>query len=87
MIRGGSGLYFSINDSNTTFSQQSFNGERILVNSFPNDGLPGFIEDPTRGRTPEDYLSGRYPLPPQSARDRARLSDADRRGRASLAFR
>ena len=43
VIRGGSGLYYSIPDSNTTFSAQSFNGERILVNSFPNDGQPGFI--------------------------------------------
>ena len=68
VIRGGSGLYFSINDSNTTFSQQSFNGERILVNSFPNDGQPGFIQDPTRGRTNEDFVSGRYPLPAQSPR-------------------
>ena len=50
VIRGGSGLYYSIPDSNTTFSIQSFNGERILVNSFPNDGQPGFIQDPTRGR-------------------------------------
>ena len=68
VIRGGSGLYYSIPDSNTTFSAQSFNGERILVNSFPNDGQPGFIQDPTRGRTPEDYLSGRYPVPPQGPR-------------------
>ena len=68
VIRGGSGLYYSIPDSNTTFSAQSFNGERILVNSFPNDGQPGFIQDPTRGRTPEDYLSGRYPVPAQGPR-------------------
>ena len=68
VIRGGSGLYYSIPDSNTTFSIQSFNGERILVNSFPNDGQPGFIQDPTRGRTPEDFLSGRFPLPPQGPR-------------------
>lgn len=68
VIRGGSGLYYSINDSNTTFSQQSFNGERIIVNSFPNDGQPGFFQDPTRGRTAEDFLSGRYPLPPQGPR-------------------
>jgi hypothetical protein len=68
VVRGGSGLYFSIPDSNTTFSQQSFNGERILVNSFPNDGLPGFVQDPTRGRTNEDFVSGRYPLPAQSPR-------------------
>jgi hypothetical protein len=68
VIRGGSGLYFSIPDSNTTFSQQSFNGERIIVNSFPYDGQPGFVQDPTRGRTAQDFLSGRYPLPAQSPR-------------------
>ena len=37
-------------------------------NSFPYDNLPGFVQDPARGRTPEDFLSGRYPLPPQSPR-------------------
>ncbi len=68
VVRGGSGLYFSIPDSNTTFSHQSFNGERILVNSFNNDGLPGFLADPTRGRTADDFLSGRFPIPPQSPR-------------------
>ena len=68
VIRGGSGLYFSIPDSNTTFSQQSFNADRILVNSFPYDGLPGFVQDPTRGRTEEDYINGVYPLPAQSPR-------------------
>jgi Carboxypeptidase regulatory-like domain len=67
-IRGGSGLYFAVPDSNTTFSQQSFNGSRIIVNSFPNDGQPGFIQDPTRGRTPQDFFDGKYPLPPQSPR-------------------
>ena len=68
VIRGGSGLYYSIPDSNTTFSQQSFNGERILVNSFPNDGQPGFINDPTRGKTAQDFIDGRYPLPAQGPR-------------------
>ena len=68
VIRGGSGLYYSIPDSNTTFSIQSFNGERILVNSFANDNQPGFIQNPTRGRTPEDFLSGRFPVPAQSPR-------------------
>ncbi|MGE0814434.1 MAG: carboxypeptidase regulatory-like domain-containing protein [Vicinamibacterales bacterium] len=68
VVRGGSGLYFSIPDSNTTFSIQSFNGERILVNSFPNDGQPGFIADPTRGRSAQDFLSGKFPLPAQSPR-------------------
>lgn len=68
VVRGGSGLYYSIPDSNTTFSIQSFNGERILVNSFRNDGQPGFIADPTRGRSQEDFFSGRAPLPPQGPR-------------------
>ncbi|MFA5908366.1 MAG: TonB-dependent receptor [Vicinamibacterales bacterium] len=68
VIRGGSGLYYSIPDSNTTFSIQSFNGERILVNSFPNDGRPGFLTDPTRGITQADIQSGKVPLPAQSPR-------------------
>ncbi len=68
VIRGGSGLYYSIPDSNTTFSQQSFNGQRILVNSFANDRLPGFIQDPTRGKTGQDFISGKFPLPPQQPR-------------------
>ncbi len=38
------------------------------MNSFPNDGLPGFIADPTRGVTAEDLFAGRFPLPPQSPR-------------------
>lgn len=68
VVRGGSGLYYSIPDSNTTFSQQSFNGQRIIVNSFPYDGLPNFVQDPTRGKTHQDFLSGKYPLPAQSPR-------------------
>jgi len=68
VIRGGSGLYYSIPDSNTTFSIQSFNGERILVNSFPNDGRPGFLLDPTRGVTQADIVAGRVPLPAQGPR-------------------
>ncbi len=68
VIRGGSGLYYSIPDSNTTFSIQSFNGERILVNSFPNDGRPGFLQDPTRGVTQADILAGKVPLPAQGPR-------------------
>lgn len=68
VIRGGSGLYFSIPDSNTTFSQQSFNSQRILTNSFPNDGQPGFIANPTRGVTAAAILAGQVPLPAQGPR-------------------
>ena len=68
VIRGGTGFYYNVPDSNTTFSQQSFNGVRILVNSFPNDRLPGFINDPTRGKTGQDFIDGKYPLPAQNPR-------------------
>ncbi len=68
VIRGGSGIYHTISSSNVTFSQQSFNGQRILVNSFPNDGMPGFLQDPTRGVTPQQILNGEVPVPPQAPR-------------------
>jgi hypothetical protein len=68
VIRGGTGLYYTTPVSNVTFSQQSFNGQRILVNSYPNDGRPGFIADPTRGVTPAQVLAGEVPLPPQQPR-------------------
>ncbi len=68
VIRGGSGLYHTISVSNVTFSQQSFNGQRILVNSFPNDGMPGFLQDPTRGVTPQQILNGEVPVPSQAPR-------------------
>jgi hypothetical protein len=68
VVRGGTGLYYSTPISNVTFSQQSFNGQRLLVNSFVNDGQPGFIGDPTRGLANEDFRSGAAPLPPQSPR-------------------
>jgi len=67
-IRGGTGLYHGTIVSNDTFGQQSFNGQRILVNSFPNDNLPGFLDDPTRGITQDDIINGRVPLPAQSPR-------------------
>ncbi len=68
VIRGGSGRYFSVPDSNTTFSQQSFNTSRILTNSFPNDGQPGFLANPTRGVTAAAILAGTVPLPAQGPR-------------------
>ena len=68
VIRGGSGLFYTVSSSNVTFSQQSFNGQRILVNSYPNDGLPGFLQDPTRGVSAADVVSGVAPVPPQAPR-------------------
>jgi hypothetical protein len=68
VIRGGSGIYTGTIVSNITFGQQSFNGQRILVNSFPNDGHPGFLLDPTRGVSNDDIVTGKVPLPAQSPR-------------------
>ncbi len=68
VIRGGTGLFFTSPMSNLAYGQQSFNLERVLANTFPNDRLPGFIADPTRGVSGDDILSGRVPLPPQQPR-------------------
>ncbi len=68
VIRGGSGLYYNTPFSNITYSMQSFNGSRILVNTFNNDQRPGFLADPLRGITTDDIRAGRVPLPPQSPR-------------------
>jgi len=57
VIRGGSGLFYTAPVSNVTLSPQSF-GNRIKVNSFVNDGRPGFIASPTRGFTQQQIESG-----------------------------
>ena len=66
VIRGGTGLYYNAPVSNVTYSHQFFNG--AIAASFSNDGLPGFIADPSRGVTPEQFLSGEVPTPVQAAR-------------------
>ena len=68
VFRGGSGLYYNTPYSNLTYSQQSFNGSRILVNAFNNDRSPGFLADPMRGITTDAIRNGLVPLPPQSPR-------------------
>src|SRR5688572_14131165 len=65
VIRGGSGLYYNTPVSNVTYSHQFYN--RAVAATFVPNG-PGFMEDPTRGVTAEDYLSGRVPAPVQTAR-------------------
>jgi hypothetical protein len=66
VIRGGTGLYYNTPVSNVTYSHQFY--DRAVAASFLPDGRPGFIEDPTRGITADDYLSGRVPLPRQAGR-------------------
>jgi hypothetical protein len=66
VIRGGSGLYFATQGGNQVIDQQLYNSQRVIANSYVNDGRPGFVADPTRGITAADVLSGRVPLAPQS---------------------
>jgi hypothetical protein len=66
IIRGGSGLYFGIPMSELAFTEQLFNGQRVLFNTWNNDGLPGFVGNPTRGVTAAQVLAGQVPLPAQS---------------------
>ncbi|HJU42370.1 MAG TPA: TonB-dependent receptor [Vicinamibacterales bacterium] len=66
VIRGGSGLYYNTPVSNVTYSHQFYSN--AIAASFLPDGRPGFMQDPTRGRTADDYLSGRAPVPRQAAR-------------------
>lgn len=65
VIRGGSGLYYATPVSNVTYSHQFFN-QAISATLTPNG--PGFMEDPTRGITAAQFLSGAVPLPTQSPR-------------------
>lgn len=66
VIRGGAGLFYGTPVSEVGFDAQLFNGQRVLSNSFVNDRLAGFLQDPTRGVTIEDIQSGRVPIPPQN---------------------
>jgi hypothetical protein len=68
ILRGGTGLFYNVPFSNVAYSQQLFNGQRMVVSSFVNDGRAGFFADPTRGVTPADVLSGKVPLPPLAPR-------------------
>ena len=66
VIRGGSGLYYNTPVSNVTYSHQFFS-QAVAAALLP-DGRPGFIENPTRGVSADDYLLGRVPIPRQGAR-------------------
>jgi hypothetical protein len=66
VIRGGSGLYYASPVSNVTFSPGVYSN--LITATFPNDGRPDFITNPTNGVPPEAFLSGAAPLPAQSPR-------------------
>jgi hypothetical protein len=62
VIRGGTGLYYNFPVSNVTYRQQFYNNAIAAV--FLPTGT-NFLQDPLAGVTPEDYLSGAVPVPPQ----------------------
>src|SRR5262245_35527717 len=64
VIRAGSGIYYGTIVSNITFSEQSF-GNRIIVNSFTNDGLPGWLQNPMRNFSLAQIRSGATPQAPR----------------------
>jgi hypothetical protein len=66
VIRGGSGIYYGVATANQPVDVQLWNGQRVIANTYTNDGQPGWVLDPTRGVTADDVLSGRVPLQPQS---------------------
>jgi hypothetical protein len=86
VIRGGAGLFHSIQGGQLTYDAQLWNGQKILVNSFPNDGRPGFTLDPTRGVTAADVFAGRVPVPPQAIQVFAHDYEAPETWQAMLGF-
>jgi hypothetical protein len=64
VIRGGTGLYYALPQTQYTYSPQLFS--RMVTASFNNDGRPGFLTDPTRGI--ETYDEALAAAPPQAAR-------------------
>jgi Carboxypeptidase regulatory-like domain len=66
VIRGGSGLYYASPVSNVTFSPGVYSN--LITATFPNDGRPDFITNPTNGIPDDAFLNGTVPLPAQSPR-------------------
>ncbi len=61
-LRGGTGLYYMAPVSELAFVHQMFNGQRVITNSWDNDGLPGFVSldanaGPQRGVTDVDVVA------------------------------
>ena len=64
VVRGGTGLYYALPQTQYTYSPQLFSN--MVTASFANDGRPGFLTDPTRGV--ETFEAARSAAPPQTAR-------------------
>ncbi|MGE0360937.1 MAG: hypothetical protein AB7H93_14370 [Vicinamibacterales bacterium] len=66
VLRGGTGLFYTDHTGIFQLFQQLNNGLRAIQSEYRNDGRPGFLQDPSRGVTPEQVLSGQVALPPQA---------------------
>lgn len=64
VIRGGAGRYYSSPASNVMYIKELYG--TMVSASIPYDNRPGFVQDPLRGLTGDDFLSGSVPLPPQT---------------------
>lgn len=64
VVRGGTGLYYALPQTQYTYSPQLFSN--MVTASFSNDGLPGFLTDPTRGI--DTFEEATAAAPPQAAR-------------------
>jgi hypothetical protein len=49
VVRGGSGMFYGNTSSTQALEMQQFSLTRIRTNSYANDRLPGFLQNPTRG--------------------------------------
>lgn len=86
VIRGGTGVFYSGIGGNPAFDQQLWNAQRVIFNSYANDGKPGFLADPTRGASADDILNGRVPKSPQAVSVIDPNVNTPRSWRTSLGF-
>jgi hypothetical protein len=64
VVRGGTGLYYAFPADNITYIKELYNN--MVSVAILNDGNPGFFQDPLRGLTDAQVLSGAVKLPPQT---------------------
>lgn len=85
-IRGGAGIFYSGIGGNPAFDAQLWNGQRVIFNSYVNDGKPGFLADPSRGASAEAILNGTAPKSPQAISVIDPAVNTPRSWRTSLGF-
>jgi hypothetical protein len=64
VVRGGTGLYYAFPADNITYIKELY--ANMVSVAILNDGRPGFFQDPLRGLTDAQVLSGAVQLPPQT---------------------